>query len=217
MNTTTSLGFVLQEARTRHARRAGHARARRRRPPPRRRPSPRPRSPASPPFPARSSIPARPAAEMKLLKTTPDIALAGHADHDLRHRPSGRQGRRRSPGARRTSTGCSTRAPTASTTSAARPRSTPSQLAHSAQTDANGAFSVKLKAPEDFGGLHDIYAVVDGLQVAKGGFLIARSASISPKKGPIGTMITVTLQRASAPRCTRAAARSSTTTSTSAR
>ena len=47
-------------------------------------------------------------------------------------------------------------------------------------------------APKDFGGIHDIYAVVDGKQVAKGGFLIARSASISPKKGPIGTMLTVT-------------------------
>ena len=65
------------------------------------------------------------------------------------------------------------------------------QLA-TAQTDANGAFSVQLKAPQDFGGLHDVYAVVGGLQVAKGGFLLARSGSMSPKSGPIGTMITVT-------------------------
>jgi hypothetical protein len=60
------------------------------------------------------------------------------------------------------------------------------------QTDANGAFSVKLTAPRDWGGLHDIYAVVDGLQVAKGGFLIARHATMTPKKGPIGTPITIT-------------------------
>ena len=33
---------------------------------------------------------------------------------------------------------------------------------------------------------------MDGLQIAKGGFLIDRSATISPKSGPIGTMITVT-------------------------
>src|SRR5262249_31717737 len=65
------------------------------------------------------------------------------------------------------------------------------QLA-TAHTDAKGAFSVQLKVPQDWGGLHDIYAVVDGVQVAKGGFLIARSASISPKKGPIGTPITIT-------------------------
>jgi hypothetical protein len=61
-----------------------------------------------------------------------------------------------------------------------------------ATTDGNGAFSVQLKAPQDFGGLHDIYAVMDGVQVARGGFLLLRSGSMSPKSGPIGTMITVT-------------------------
>jgi len=61
-----------------------------------------------------------------------------------------------------------------------------------AQTDAQGKLAVKLTAPRDFGGIHDIYAVIDGVQVAHGGFLIARSATISPKSGPIGTMITVT-------------------------
>jgi hypothetical protein len=60
------------------------------------------------------------------------------------------------------------------------------------KTDANGAFTVKLKAPTDFGGIHEIYAVVDGTQVAKGGLLIARAASITPKSGPIGTMVTLT-------------------------
>jgi hypothetical protein len=61
-----------------------------------------------------------------------------------------------------------------------------------AKTDANGAFSLKLAAPKDFGGIHDLYAVVDGVQVAKGGFLIARSAKMTPRKGPVGTMITLT-------------------------
>jgi hypothetical protein len=60
-----------------------------------------------------------------------------------------------------------------------------------AQTDASGTFSAKLRVPYDFGGLHDIYAVVDGVQVAKGGLLIARAASIRPKSGPIVTPITV--------------------------
>jgi hypothetical protein len=59
------------------------------------------------------------------------------------------------------------------------------------KTDAQGAFSLNLKAPKDFGGIHDMYAVVDGVQVAKGGFLIARTATMTPKKGPIGTMITL--------------------------
>ncbi len=61
-----------------------------------------------------------------------------------------------------------------------------------AQTDATGAFSVTLAAPQDWGGLHDIYAVVDGVQVAKGGFLVARHATMTPKRGPIGTPITIT-------------------------
>jgi hypothetical protein len=60
------------------------------------------------------------------------------------------------------------------------------------KTDASGAFSLKLKAPKDFGGIHDMYAVIDGVQVAKGGFLIRRWAKMTPKRGPIGTMITLT-------------------------
>jgi hypothetical protein len=60
------------------------------------------------------------------------------------------------------------------------------------KTDAQGAFSLKLKAPKDFGGIHDMYAVVDSVQIAKGGFLIARTATMTPKKGPIGTMVTLT-------------------------
>ncbi len=64
-------------------------------------------------------------------------------------------------------------------------------LAH-ATTNASGTFSVNLAAPKDWGGIHDIYAVVDGVQYAHGGFLVARSASISPKSGPIGTPITIT-------------------------
>jgi hypothetical protein len=60
-----------------------------------------------------------------------------------------------------------------------------------ATTDASGSFSLTLKAPRDFGGIHDIYAVVDGTQVAKGGFLVARHATLTPRRGPIGTMITL--------------------------
>ncbi|HET7514145.1 MAG TPA: hypothetical protein VFJ60_05045 [Gaiella sp.] len=61
------------------------------------------------------------------------------------------------------------------------------------QTDATGAFKVSFRAPRDFGGLHDIFAVVDGKQVAKGGFLLERSVRISPVRGPVGTPITVTV------------------------
>ena len=56
-------------------------------------------------------------------------------------------------------------------------------------TDASGAFRLATKFPRDFGGLHDIYAVIDGVKVAKGGALVTRKFEIWPKKGPIGTTI----------------------------
>ncbi len=59
-------------------------------------------------------------------------------------------------------------------------------------TDANGAFSFATNAPDDFGLAHDIYALVNGAVVGKGGYEIARSVSISPTSGPIGTPITIT-------------------------
>lgn len=60
-----------------------------------------------------------------------------------------------------------------------------------AQTSSNGSFAVTMRVPYDFGGLHDLYAVVDGVQIAKGGLLVARAASIRPTSGPVGTPITV--------------------------
>ncbi len=59
-------------------------------------------------------------------------------------------------------------------------------------TNATGQFSIKLTAPSDFGGIHDIYAVANGEEDAHGGFILVRSFSISPKSGPVGTPITVT-------------------------
>jgi hypothetical protein len=59
-------------------------------------------------------------------------------------------------------------------------------------TDASGAFSLQTKAPTDFGGNHDIWAVAGGVGVANGSFDLLRTVTISPKSGPIGTPITVT-------------------------
>jgi hypothetical protein len=59
-------------------------------------------------------------------------------------------------------------------------------------TTSAGSFSVDLKAPDDFGGKHEIYAVIEGVSVALGAFTIARSVTISPTRGPIGTPITIT-------------------------
>ncbi|NNN00320.1 MAG: hypothetical protein HKL86_00635 [Acidimicrobiaceae bacterium] len=59
-------------------------------------------------------------------------------------------------------------------------------------TDANGAFTLKAKAPTDFGGNHDIWAVSSGVGVANGSFDMLRKVTISPSSGPVGTPITIT-------------------------
>ncbi len=59
-------------------------------------------------------------------------------------------------------------------------------------TDANGAFTFDTTAPVDFGGIHDIYAVVNGVELSHGGFEMYRTVSVTPSKGPIGTLIHIT-------------------------
>ncbi|MGO9334824.1 MAG: hypothetical protein ACLQCU_12400 [Acidimicrobiales bacterium] len=59
-------------------------------------------------------------------------------------------------------------------------------------TSASGAFKVSLKVPRDWGGLHDIYAVIKGVEDAHGGFITLRTVTVTPKSGPIGTPITIT-------------------------
>jgi hypothetical protein len=149
-----------------------------------------PAIPGVAPLPGPLAAPATPAANMGVLKTTPDIGLAGH---------------------KFTLTGSGLAAGkdvsivwgTAKVTWVvdARPDSVDylgrkadkiNVVLTTTKTDAQGAFSVTLNAPRDFGGIHDIFAVVDGVQVAKGGFLVARTATMTPKSGPIGTMITLT-------------------------
>jgi len=60
-----------------------------------------------------------------------------------------------------------------------------------AAVDAGGKISAALKAPDDYGETHDIYAMQDGQQVGKSGFRIMRKVSISPTSGPLGTAITI--------------------------
>ncbi len=60
-----------------------------------------------------------------------------------------------------------------------------------AKTDAAGKLTVALTAPEDYGDVHDIYAVSGSVQLAKAGFQIVRQILVSPTSGPIGTPITI--------------------------
>jgi hypothetical protein len=59
-------------------------------------------------------------------------------------------------------------------------------------TDASGAFHLSLKAPVDWGGVHDIYAVINGVEDAHGGFIMLRTVTVTPTSGPVGTPITIT-------------------------
>jgi hypothetical protein len=58
-------------------------------------------------------------------------------------------------------------------------------------TDASGNFTFQTKAPSDFGSVHDIYVVQNGVALAHAGYQMATTLSISPKSGPIGTPITI--------------------------
>ncbi|MEK7215642.1 MAG: hypothetical protein AAB289_08620, partial [Chloroflexota bacterium] len=60
-----------------------------------------------------------------------------------------------------------------------------------ATADAQGRISATFTAPEDYGEIHDIYAVLDGQDVAKAGFRLVRNVTISPLQGPVGTPITI--------------------------
>ena len=64
----------------------------------------------------------------------------------------------------------------------------------STPVDEQGRVSGVFVVPEDFGEVHDLYAVVDGQDVARGGFRILRSATITPSEGPVGTEITLTVK-----------------------
>ena len=59
-------------------------------------------------------------------------------------------------------------------------------------TNASGSFSYATTAPVDFGGTHDIYAVVNNVAVDHAGYELLRTLTVSPRSGPIGTPIHIT-------------------------
>ena len=55
--------------------------------------------------------------------------------------------------------------------------------------DANGRLDARFTIPEDYGGMHEILAVVDGQTVAQKGLEVTQSFEMSPASGPVGTPI----------------------------
>lgn len=58
-------------------------------------------------------------------------------------------------------------------------------------TDENGAFSAGFEVPEDFGFWHDVTVQNDDRLFTQSAFHVDMAIDISPKSGPVGTMITV--------------------------
>ena len=55
--------------------------------------------------------------------------------------------------------------------------------------DATGKLDARFTIPEDYGGVHDIIAMVDGTRVAQNGVEVTQSFEMNPKFGPVGTPI----------------------------
>src|SRR4030095_11585683 len=57
------------------------------------------------------------------------------------------------------------------------------------QIDANGRLSAPFIIPEDYGGVHEVIALIDGQPVAQNAINLTPSFSITPTSGPVGTAI----------------------------
>ena len=55
--------------------------------------------------------------------------------------------------------------------------------------DASGRLDATFRIPEDYGGVHDIVASIDGKPVAQNGVNVTQSFDLTPASGPVGTVI----------------------------
>ncbi|HZW99662.1 MAG TPA: hypothetical protein VFF10_06325 [Trueperaceae bacterium] len=58
----------------------------------------------------------------------------------------------------------------------------------------DGSVDFEFVVPDDYGYVHNVFVESGGEQVARQGFTVAPSLSISPTSGPVGTPITVTMK-----------------------
>src|SRR5262245_33598377 len=55
--------------------------------------------------------------------------------------------------------------------------------------DASGTLDAQFVVPEDYGGVHEVIALVDGKPVAQGGVNVSQTFAMSPASGPVGTPV----------------------------
>ena len=55
--------------------------------------------------------------------------------------------------------------------------------------DGNGRLDARFTIPEDFGGVHEVIALIDGKPVAQNGIEVTQSFELTPTSGPLGTPI----------------------------
>jgi hypothetical protein len=55
--------------------------------------------------------------------------------------------------------------------------------------DADGRLEARFVIPEDYGGIHDIVAAIDGKTVAQNGIEVIQSFDLTPASGPVGTPV----------------------------
>ncbi|MBI4888506.1 MAG: hypothetical protein HY824_15530 [Acidobacteria bacterium] len=57
--------------------------------------------------------------------------------------------------------------------------------------DAGGRLDAAFTIPEDYGGVHEITALVNGTPVAHGGIEVTQTFDMTPRSGPVGTLVEV--------------------------
>jgi hypothetical protein len=55
--------------------------------------------------------------------------------------------------------------------------------------DANGRLDARFAVPEDYGGVHEVIALIDGKPVAQNGINVTQTFQLTPSAGPVGTPI----------------------------
>jgi len=55
--------------------------------------------------------------------------------------------------------------------------------------DQNGRLEAQFIIPEDYGGVHDVMAIVDGRTVAQNGVDVTQTFELTPSSGPVGTPV----------------------------